>query len=145
LTELLTHAAKWCALERRDLDLRAKVVVVQRAYTVKGGLKSYGKTHGSRRAVPLSDRALAALEPLPARIDTRLLFFTHRHGGGRGAHGHLNLGNWRKRVWLPAPRGANLERAGELWLPGPYAMRHTFATWALDAGIDIRPRPPDGH
>jgi integrase len=34
-------------------------------------------------------------------------------------------------------RGANLQRAGELWLPGPYAMRHTFATWALDAGIDI--------
>jgi integrase len=128
---------EWSALLRRDLDLRAKVVTVQRAYTVDGGLKPYGKTQRSRRSVPLTDRALAALDELPARIDTPLLFFTHRHGGTRGEPGHLNLDNWRKRIWLPALRGANLQRAGELWLPGPYAMRHTFATWALDAGIDI--------
>lgn len=136
-TETGLRPEEWCALERRDLDLRAKVLTVQRAYTVPGGLKPYTKTHGSRRSVPLTDRALEALDGLPARLDTRLLFFTHEYGGERGAPGHLNLGNWRKRLWTPALRGANLERAGELWLPGPYAMRHTFATWALDGGVGI--------
>jgi integrase len=136
-TETGLRPEEWCALERRDVDLRASVVTVQRAYTVAGGLKPLTKTDASRRSVPLTDRALAALDELPLRIDTPLLFFTHRHGGTRGEPGYLNLGNWRKRNWIPALRGANLERGGELWLPGPYAMRHTFATWALDAGIDI--------
>jgi integrase len=128
---------EWCAIERADLDLRAGVVTVRRSYTVDGGLKRYGKTSRSRRSVPLSDRALAALDQLPARIDTPLVFPTHRYGGTRGQPGHLNLGNWRKRVWKPALRGANLERNGTLWLPGPYVLRHTFATWALDAGFDL--------
>jgi integrase len=136
-TETGLRPEEWCALERRDLDLRAKVVVVQRGYTVAGGLKPYGKTSRSRRSVPLTDRALEALDSLAPRIDTPLLFFTHRYGGVRGAAVHLNLGNWRKRLWLPALRGANLQRAGALWRPAPYAMRHTFATWALDAGIDV--------
>jgi integrase len=136
-TETGLRPEEWAALERRDLDPRAGVLVVQRAYTVAGGLKPYPKTGGSRRSVPLTDRALAALDELEPRLDTRLLFFTHQHGGGRGEPGYLNLGNWRKRNWLPALRGANLQRAGGQWLPGPYVMRHTFATWALDAGIGI--------
>ena len=70
-------------------------------------------------------------------MDTPLLFFTHEYGGTRGRPGHLNLANWRKRVWQPALRSAGLERDGALWLPKPYALRHTFATWALDAGFDL--------
>ena len=77
-TETGLRPEEWCALERRDVSTRAKVVTVQRSYTVDGGLKQYGKTERSRRSVPLTDRALEALDSLPARLDTPLLFFTHR-------------------------------------------------------------------
>jgi integrase len=106
-------------------------------YTVEGGAKEYGKTSRSRRSVPLSDRSLAALDDLTARIDSPLLWPVYSHGGARGRPVHLNLANWRKRIWKPALEAAGLQREGELWLPGPYSMRHAFATWMLDAGIEV--------
>lgn len=106
-------------------------------YTVEGGAKEYGKTSPSRRSVPLSDRSLAALDDLTARIDSPLLWPVYSHGGTRGRPVHLNLANWRKRIWKPALEAAGLQREGELWLPGPYSMRHAFATWMLDAGIEV--------
>jgi integrase len=128
---------EWVALERGDVDKRAGVLTVRRSYTGAGGLRQHGKTDRSRRTVPLTDRALAALDRLPPRVDTPLVFFTHEHGGARGKPGHLNLANWRSRVWQPALRAAGLERGGGMWLPKPYVLRHTFATWALDAGFDL--------
>jgi integrase len=132
---------EWAALERRDVDRRAGVLHVQRAYSVGAGLKAYGKTSRSLRAVPLTDRALEALDTLPLSLATPLLFPTYaagyRDGVGYGKAGHLNLANWRKRHWRPALQSAGLERDGALWLPKPYALRHTFATWALDAGFDV--------
>ena len=143
-TETGLRPEEWVALERRDV--RGDVVTVQRAYTVPGGLKEYGKTARSRRSVPLSDRALAALDELPPRIDSPLLWPVYSHGGARGRPMHLNLANWRKRVWRPALEAAGLQRDGDLWLPGPYATRHAFATWMLDAGIEaFELSPPDGH
>jgi integrase len=44
---------------------------------------------------------------------------------------------WRGQVWRPALEAAGLQRDGELWLPGPYTLRHAFATWMLDAGIEL--------
>jgi integrase len=125
------------ALERRDVDRRAGVLLVQRAYAVGAGLKAYGKTSRSLRAVPLTDRALDALERLPVSLSTPLLFPTYSAGGTNGTPGHVNLANWRRRHWRPALRSAGLERDATIWLPKPYALRHTFATWALDAGFDV--------
>ena len=106
-----------------------------------GKLKAYGKTDRSRRRVPLSRRASAALDALPRGADSRLIF--PAPGGANGVkagHGaHLDLHNWRARDWHPA-----LEAAG---LPPRriYDLRHSFATWALAAGLSIRAGPLHGH
>jgi integrase len=113
---------EWVALERRDVD-RAGAVTVQRRFA-DGRLTPYPKTVASRRRVPLTDRALAAVEALPPRIDTPLLFPAPRGG-------HIGLDTWRTRDWYPALDAAGIGRRG------PYCLRHTFATEALAAGISI--------
>ncbi len=115
------RTAELIALERRDVQDGA--VVVQRRHA-NGRLVDYPKTERSRRRVPLTDRAQAALEGMPARIDTRLVFPAPEGG-------HLNLDSWRFREWTPA-----LEAAG-VRVRGPYHLRHMFATEALAAGVSI--------
>jgi integrase len=115
------RTAELLALERRDLQDGA--VVVQRRYA-NGRLVDYPKTERSRRRVPLTVRATAALHGLPARIDTRLVF-----PAARGDY--VDLDNFRSREWTPA-----LEAAG-VRVRGPYHLRHTFATEALAAGVSI--------
>jgi integrase len=124
---------EWLALERRDISRNDGIALVQRSYTERGGLKLYGKTARARRPVPLSDRALAAIDFYsPPRLGTRLVFPACGGGGGRrrGAYGYLNLANWRRREWYPALESAGLPRHDI------YVLRHTFATWALT-------RPPE--
>ena len=93
---------EWVALERRDLDRAGRAVTVQRRYA-DGVLTPFPKTQRSRRRVPLSARALAALEALPPRLDTPLLF-------PAPAGGYLQLANWRSREWYQALDAAGLER-----------------------------------
>jgi integrase len=114
---------EWCALERQDIDRRACVVRVARTH-VEGRTKQYGKTSGSTREIPLSARAIAALDDVVPRLDTRLVF-----PGPRGAH--VNLRNFRKREWIPA-----LDAAG---IPPRriYDLRSTFASQALAAGVSV--------
>ncbi len=124
---------EWIALERRDISRNDGLALVERSYTERGGLKPYGKTARARRPVPLSDRALAALDYYsPPRIGTRLLFPATGGGGGRprGHYGYLNLANFRRRDWHPALQAAALPPHDI------YVLRHTFATWALT-------RPPE--
>jgi integrase len=115
---------EWQALERRDVDRRDRVLNVRR--TVSGGeVVELGKTARSRRQVPLAKRALDALDDLPARLDTPLLF-----PGSQG--GVLNLDNFRRREWGPAIEAAGITRPARI-----YDMRSTFATEALAAGVGI--------
>jgi integrase len=114
---------EWIALERRDVDARNGVVHVRRVFT-DGELKQYGKQARSLRAVPLPKRAAAALDVLPARIDTPVLF-----PGERG--GYLNLHSWRADHWTPAVRAAGLTHRP------PYALRHTFAAFSVAAGVSL--------
>jgi integrase len=115
---------EWQALERRDVDRRARVLNVVR--TVSGGaLVELGKTSGARRQVPLSLRTLAALEAIPPRLDTQLIF-PAPHGGV------LNLNNWRRRVWAPAIEAAGIATPARI-----YDLRSTFASDALAAGVPV--------
>jgi integrase len=111
---------EWIALERRDVD-RGQAVTVQRQCS-RGRLTPYPKTVRSRRRIPLSAQAQAALEALPPRIDTQILFPASRGG-------HIGLDTWRSREWYPALEAAGIQQRG------PYCLRHTFATEALAAGV----------
>jgi integrase len=112
---------EWVALERRDVDKVGKAVAVQRRYA-DGTLTPFPKTARSRRRVPLTQRALDAIEALPPRIDSTLLFPAARGG-------HIGLDSWRTREWYDALDAAGLTKRG------PYHLRHTFATEALAAGV----------
>jgi hypothetical protein len=120
-TELRTN--EWIALERRDLDRAGQAITVQRRYA--GGVSTpYPKTVRSRRRVPLSARALEALEQLPSRLDTPFVFPASQGGW-------IELHGWRQRHWYPALEAAAIDKRG------PYHLRHTFATEALAAGVSI--------
>jgi integrase len=115
---------EWQALERRDVDRGAGILSVRR--TVSGGeIVNLGKTSASRRQVPLSQRAVAAVDAIPPRLDTPLIF-------PAAMGGPLNLDNWRRRVWAPAIEAAGIETPARI-----YDLRSTFASDALAAGVSI--------
>jgi integrase len=110
-------------LERRDVDRDHGVLRIERVYT-QGRLKPCLKSDRQRRRVPLRARVLAALDAVPPRIDTPVLF--PASDGGRIRHATFRL-----RHWTPALRAAGIEHRGV------YACRHTFASWALRDGMDL--------
>ena len=112
---------EWVATERRDIDRANGIVLVQRRFA-DGVLTPYPKTQ--RRGDTLTDRALGAIERVPPRIDTPILFPASRGG-------HIGLDAWRTRDWYPALDAAGIAQRG------PYHLRHTFATEALAAGVSI--------
>ena len=89
---------EWVGVERQDIDRRTGAVVVQRRVS-DGVMTPYPKT--ARRRIPLSARALAALDALPPRIDTPLLFPAPEGG-------YINLDNWRTREWYSALEAAGI-------------------------------------
>ena len=110
----------------------AGVVLVERTCAY-GVTKSYGKTARSRRRVPLSTRALEALDATPRRLDVRLVF-----PGMRG--GVIDLKNFRRSQWKPA-----LDSAG---IPPPTDLRHAPLVRDLGArrgAVDLRPLSLHGH
>jgi integrase len=115
---------EWQAAERGDVDRRAGVLNVRRSVS-SGRVVELAKTSRSRRQVPLSPRALEALDELPPRLDTPLLFPAERGG-------LLNLDNFRRREWAPAIEAGAIRTPARI-----YDLRSTFASNAIAAGIDV--------
>jgi integrase len=110
-------------LHRADVDRDAGVLRIRRRFT-GGLLKDGGKTAGSVRVVPLRDRVLVALDAMPPRIDTPVLFPTPR-----GLY--IDVERFRHREWAPALRAAGIPHRRL------YDCRHTFATWAIESGMHV--------
>ena len=110
------------ALDWRDVDREVGVVYVRRAYA-NGRLK-HTKTRLSNRAVPLQAKALEALARLPAS-ENEILFPNAR--GGR-----IDFRSFGRRHWKPAQKAAAIEPSRDL-----YDLRHTYATFALRAGVPV--------
>jgi integrase len=115
---------EWSALERRHVDRARRLLRVEQK-NVEATIVPGGKTKSSVREVPLTGRALAALDELAPRLDTPLLFPAPEGGP-------LNLDNFRKREWSPA-----VEAAGVPTPATPYDLRDTFASNALAARVTV--------
>lgn len=74
------------------------------------------------RKVPLRDKVLEVLEPR--------LALGHPSVWTGPSGGPLDIRNFRNRVWYPAHDKAGVDRRM------PYHARHTYATWALRAGMN---------
>jgi integrase len=109
-------------MERADIDRRNGVLNVRRTLS-DGEVVGLAKTDRSRRQVPLTRRALAALEDIPPRLDTPLLF-------PAVLGGVLNIDNFRRRVWAPA-----IEASGVATPARIYDLRATYASESIAAGI----------
>jgi integrase len=113
--------AEWIALEKRDIHHKERVAYVRRSFS-RRELK-IPKTEASMRAVPLQARALDALDRVTDGNGSPLLF-----PGERG--GYLDIHHFRPYQWRPAKKAAGITPLRRV-----YDLRHTFATFALRAGI----------
>lgn len=118
---------EWIALERRDIDLDARLVRVRRVHS-QGRLLELGadgsKSWRQRRAVPLRDVVVQALALVPPRIDTPLLFSAPNGG-------YLDLGRFHTRTWAPAIRASGVP------VFAPKDLRHVYASESLVALVDL--------
>src|SRR2546426_7424742 len=109
-------------LEQRDVDRELGVVYVRRAFA-NGRIKNT-KTRLSTRAVPLQAKAFEALDRLPASVNP--ILFPNARGG------RIDFRVFGRRHWRPAQIAAGIEP-----IRGLYDMRHTYATFALRAGVPV--------
>ena len=109
-------------LEQHDIDRELGVVYVRRAYA-NGRIKNT-KTRLSTRAVPLQAKAVEAFDRLPASVNP--ILFPNARGG------RIDFRVFGRRHWRPAQIAAGVEP-----IHGLYDMRHTYATFALRAGVPV--------
>jgi integrase len=109
---------EWIAIERRDVDWSGPAIAVCRRVS-DDVMTPYPKT--ARRRVPLSRRAAEALDRLPPRLDTPLLFPAARAvtsasiAGGRAS----GIRHWTRPAFAgAAPTSFATRSRPRPWPPG---------------------------
>jgi integrase len=92
-----------------------------RSYRAENGTK----TLRSRREVPLTTEALAAVDSLPARLDGPYLFAGPRKGP-------FDVDNFRRRDWQEGIEAAGIAKPTRI-----YDLRSTFASNALARRVTV--------
>lgn len=109
-------------IERIDFD-RGTVYVVD---VLDGNvIRQYPKTKKSLREVPVPPPVLAELKAICEGRPPEAFVFTAREGG------MLHHPNWIRRVWQPTLKAAGVPYRT------PHVMRHTAASWLVQAGVDL--------
>lgn len=127
------------ALRRRDIDLGARTIRVERQLTESPGSGlTFGppKSAAGRRTVPLPGMVLADLADHLAQLGGHddALVFTSPEGTA------LRHGNFQRRVWLPA-----LSKAGMTGVHF-HDLRHAGNSYTANAGANMRePMARMGH
>jgi integrase len=133
---------EWIALRVGDVSVAERVVTIRRVYSSGVWRDAPDKGKGARRRVPLRARVIEALADSgrlgPGKDPDGLLFPSHKGGP-------IDLHNFREREWKPALFAAGFYVEGETEdgkakttvTHTPYALRHTYAAWALAAGVNI--------
>ena len=128
------RAGELRALKRRKLDLLRRVVTVDAQVVDEDGvaqLVAYTKTPASRRSVALAPPIIPAIEHhLATYVDAGAGAYVLTNPDG---HGPLNLNNFRRRQWKTAVKAAGLPDGFRI-----HDLRHTFASWSIAAGADLK-------
>lgn len=126
--------SEWSALRWEDIDFINKVVVVKVAivhHQMKGT-----KTNAGKRAIPLNDEAMQALNDQKALSFIAGDFVFPQKIGmpvqlPNGEMNRINPDSFRKHKWSRILKSAGVRYRY------PYQMRHTFATRHISQGVNL--------
>jgi integrase len=127
------HAGQLHMLRRR-MDVTHVVEEINGRLSLRG----YPKTVSSRRTVPLAGQLVEALAQHLAEdppVDCGLAHPDGENCSGlvfHGPRGSAMRRMWNARVWRPA-----LTSAGVTSAPRPHDLRHTCASWLVQAGVPL--------